>query len=143
MIELLAGTAGLLLVLLITAIVYAASYRSELDEARADFKAELKANELLGNRVTNMRADIIALEKNIDTLRSGHDRLVDERDQLKRQIGRMEAEARAAKLALPVKAGAGSIAFTPARDDKGKFLPKPKAPKASKPAKKPKPVSCG
>lgn len=111
MIELLAGTAGILSVLLVIAGVYAVTYRRERDEARADCKIEVGAREILGNRVSVLRADIETLEKALETMRHGHDALAEEKEQLKRQIGRMEAEARAAK---------------PKRGPGGKFIAKPK-----------------
>lgn len=125
MIELLAGTTAILAVLLIAAIVYAITYRRERDEFRdlheANQKFQAGTIEILGNRVENLRNDNRALEQQVDTLRTGHDKLVDERDLLKRQLGRMEAEARAAK---------------PKRGPGGKFIAK------SKPATV-TPIKCG
>ena len=133
MIELLAGTAALLSVLFVAAVVFAVSYRRERDEARSDVADRSATIEILDRRVTVLRGDneaLLSTNKNL----TGH------LDDARRQIGRMEAEARAEKMAAPVQQREGTIAFTPKRDSKGRFLPNPKPPKA---AKKPKPVSCG
>lgn len=80
--------------------------------------------EKLTGRVTTLRGDNLALEKSVDNLRTGHDRLVDERDQAVRELGRLKAEAVADKqMALPKR--------DPAT---GRFLPRPK------PAS---PIACG
>lgn len=132
MIELLAGTTAILAVLLIAAIVYAITYRRERDYIRnerddirdlheANHKFQAGTIEILGNRVENLRNDNRALEQQVDTLRTGHDKLVDERDQLKRHLGRMEAEARAAK---------------PKRGPGGKFIAKSKSATVT-------PIKCG
>lgn len=122
MIELLGGTAAILAVLLVLAAFYAVTYRMERDESRADLKAECGLNRHYENRITNMRADIQTLETALDTMRQGHDALAAEKEDLLRKIGRMEAEARSLK---------------PKRGPNGKFVPKPKAPKPTKP------VACG
>ena len=136
MIELLGGLAALLGVLLIVAVVFALSYRRERDEARSDVADRSATIEILDRRVTVLRGDN-------EALLSTNKNLIRNLDDARRQIGRMEAEARAEKLSAPVQQREGTIAFTPKRDSKGKFLPKPKAPKPPKAAKKPKPVSCG
>lgn len=119
MIELLAGLSAILAVLLIVAIVYAVTYRQERDDFRDLHEANAKSHagiiEILDNRVTTLRGDNEALTKELE--------------ELKRKIGRMEAEARAAK---------------PKRGPGGKFVSKPKAPKSLKASKStPKPVACG
>lgn len=137
MIELLIFGAGAAVGALTLALPYhrAASDRDVLQATKDSLAVDV---ELLGNRVTTLRGDNIALQHQVDTLRTGHDKLVDERDQLKRELGRIEAERRAAMLSPPVKPEPGTIALTPTRDAKGKFLPKPKPPKSM-----PKPVACG
>jgi hypothetical protein len=81
--------------------------------------------EKLTGRVTTLRGDNLALEKSVDNLRIGHDRLVDERDQAVRELGRLKAEAVAAK---------------PKRGANGKFVSKNAG---AVPKSMPKPVACG
>jgi cbb3-type cytochrome oxidase subunit 3 len=145
MIELLAGLAAILLILLISAIVYALSYRQERDMAqRAVFNLNDEIFTLNGtigileNRVTTLRGDNIALETQVTTLTDGFNVIAAERDALK-------AERVAEMSAAPARNPEGTIAFQPKRDSKGKFLPKPKTPKPPKTnlGKAPKPVACG
>lgn len=134
MIELLAGTVGILAVLFIGAVVYAHTYRDERNDARlslaiaqADVSALTKRVNELTNRNSVLRSDTQAQQKTIDDLRAGHDRLVDERDQALRELGRLKAQAIADKQAAQ-----------PKRDPKtGRFLPRPKT---AKPAS---PIACG
>lgn len=129
MIELLAGTAGILAVLFIGAVVYAHTYRDERDLAllnltiaQADVSALTKRVHELTNRNSVLRSDTQAQQKTIDNLRTGHDRLVDERDQAVRELGRLKAYAVAAK---------------PKRGANGRFVAKAKT---AKPAS---PIACG
>ena len=121
MIELVIFGAGVATGALALALPYhrAAKDRDVLQAAKDSLALDVYA---LTNRVTVLRGDNIAQQSQIDTLRTGHDRLVDERDQLKRQIGRIEAEARAKK----------SL-----RGPNGRFVSKKPKPEA------PKPVACG
>lgn len=126
MIELLGGLAALLGVLLIVAVVYAVTYRRERDDYRdvheTNSKFQAGAIEILNNRVTTLRNDNISLEKQVDVLRAGHDRLVADRDKAVRELGRLKAEQVAAK---------------PKRGPNGRFVSKKPQPS------KPKPVACG
>ena len=142
MIELLAGLSAIIAVLLIVAIVYAVTYRQDRDEANAIADERAKTIDVLDNRITVLKGDNIALEAANKLNGQTVAELTRQREDLKREIGRMEAERRAEKLSAPVKNREGTIAFTPARDEKGRFLPKPKAAKALK-ATPPKPVACG
>lgn len=108
--------------------------RDVLQAAKDSLAVDVEA---LSNRVTTLRGDNIALEADMKALTDGHSALVAERDGLKRQIGRLEAERRAAQ---------------PKRGEGGRFVAKPKAEKQpvaaafKKKAPKatpPKPVACG
>ena len=126
MIELLAGTAALLSVLFVAAVVFAVSYRRERDDYRdlheTNSKFQAGTIEILSNRVETLRNDNIALEKQVYVLRAGHDRLVDERDLAVRELGRLKAE---------------NVAAKPKRGPNGRFVSKKPQPS------KPKPVACG
>lgn len=123
MFEVLIFAAGVATGLLLLALPYhrAASDRDVLQAAKDSLARDVEA---LTNRVKALRGDNIALEAanklNGETITE----LTQQRDDLKREIGRMEAERRAAQ---------------PKRDKTtGRFLPSPKAA-----PKKPKPVACG
>lgn len=135
MIELLAGTASILGVLFLAAVVYAHSYRDERNDAllsltiaQADVAALTKRVNELTNRNSVLRSDTQAQQTTIDNLRTGHDRLVAERDEAVRENGRISAELVAANQRL--------AKFDRPRGAKGKFTSK-----AAKPAAKP--ISCG
>lgn len=98
------------------------SARIDRDEARADLKIEQQTSKALENRCTVLRGDNIAQQHTIDTLRAGHDALVDERDQAIREIGRIRAE---------------KVALKPKRGPNGRFISKSAAKST------PKPVACG
>ena len=121
MIELLIFGAGAAVGALAVALPYhrAASDRAVLQAAKDSLAIDVEA---LSNRVTELRGDNLALQSQVDTLRTGHDRLVDERDQAVRELGRVKAE---------------KIALKPKRGPNGRFISK-KPPKST-----PKPVACG
>lgn len=96
--------------------------RDQRDEALQDLTIARGDIKSLTNRVTVLRGDNIAQQKSIDVLREGHDRLVAERDEAVREMGRVKAE---------------KIALKPKRGPNGRFIPKPKAPKPAKP------IACG
>lgn len=93
--------------------------RNTLQAAKDSLAVDVEA---LKSRATVLRGDNLALEKQVDTLRAGHDRLVDERDKAVRELGRLKAEQVAAK---------------PKRGSNGRFVSKKPQPV------KPKPVACG
>lgn len=135
MIELLGGATVLLGMSTAVATYFAHSYRAERDEALLDLTVARGDIKSLTNRITTLKGDNIALEKQVDDKRKqieaksiSHDIVANELKEAKRQIGRMEAEARAA---------------APKRGEGGRFVAKPKAPKPPKAAKaKPAPISC-
>lgn len=92
----------------------------DLDEVRADFKAENGLNQVFEARINTLRSDNLALEKSVTELSEAHDRLVDERDALVRELGRVKAE---------------KLAMKPKRGPNGKFV--------SKKPKPAKPIACG
>jgi len=112
MIEFLAGTAGILGVLLVVAIVHAVSYRNERDMLAADLRDEISASRKMVELLDQRAAQIQTLQRTIDALREGHDRLVDERESFRRELGRLKAEKVAAK---------------PKRGPNGRFISKSKA----------------
>ena len=135
MIELLAGIAAILAVLLIVAIVYAQTYRTELDavraerdEARADLNVEYGVTASLENRAKTLRLDNASLEGEVKRLRT-------ENVELQRENGRFASEIRglkqdAAKRVQP-------------RDPKtGRMLPNPNAKRPRKPRANPAPIAC-
>lgn len=120
MIELLIFGAGAAVGALALALPYhrAVTDRDVLQAAKDSLAVDVEA---LSNRATVLRGDNIAQQAQIDLLRTGHDRLVDERDALKRELGRIKAE---------------KVAMKPKRDSKtGRFVSK-------KPAAV-TPISCG
>ena len=122
MIEVLAAVSLLAVLCLALCGYIIFNLRDERDEALQDLtiaRGDIKA---LTNRVSVLRGDNIAQQATIDTLRTGHDRLVDERDEAVRALGRLKAE---------------KVALKPKRGPNGRFIPKPKAPKPAKP------IACG
>jgi hypothetical protein len=133
MLELFAVVSLLAIICLALCIYIAMQLRDERDEALQDLTIAYGDIKALTNRVSVLRGDNIAQQTTIDTLREGHDRLVDERDEAVRELGRVKAEKVAEKLSAPVKHPEGTIAFTPKRGPNGRFIAKPKAPKPIKP----------
>ena len=136
MFEVLIFAAGVATGLLLLALPYtrAKNDRDVLQAAKDSLAVDVEA---LTNRATNLRADNIALEAANKLNGQTITELTQEREDLKRQIGRMEAERRAAQ---------------PKRGEGGRFVKKPKAEKQpvaaafkKKPPKAtpPKPVACG
>ena len=101
MIELLAAVCGILAVLLVIAVVYAASYR-------AGIGTQAKAAEILSNRITVLKMDVDERDRTIDQLRKVN-------TDLHRENGRLKAEQVAAK---------------PKRGPNGKFVKKAPKPVA-------------
>jgi uncharacterized caspase-like protein len=135
MLELLIFGAGAATGALALALPYtrARNDRDVLQAAKDSLAVDVEA---LTNRVTVLRGDNIAQQSTIDTLRTGHDRLVDERDDLKRQLGRIEAERRA-EMQKAVKTAQP-------RDPKtGRMLPNPNAKRPRKSRAKDAPIACG
>lgn len=122
MLELFAVVSLLAIICLALCIYIAMQLRDERDEALQDLTIAYGDIKALTNRVSVLRGDNIAQQTTIDTLRDGHDQLVDERDEAVRELGRLKAE---------------KVALKPKRGPNGRFIPKPKAPKPAKP------IACG
>lgn len=70
MFETLVGLAAILAILLIAAVFYAYTYRAERDELVADLAHERNVSKALEGRVTTLRSDNIALEREVGRLKA-------------------------------------------------------------------------
>jgi hypothetical protein len=125
MIEALAAVTLLLALVAAVAAIYAVKFRDERTEAWLDLGIARGDIKSLTNRASTLRADNIALE---------------------REVGRMKAGARVEKMSAPAKMPEGAIVLNPKRDAKGRFVAKPKAAKPVKAlagATENAPISCG
>lgn len=122
MLELFAAVSLLAVLCLALCIYIIFNLRNERDEALQDLTIQRGDVRSLTTRCTNLRGEVIAQQKSIDLLREGHDRLVAERDEAVRAMGRLRAEQIAAK---------------PKRGPGGKFIAK------SKKSETAKPIACG
>lgn len=134
--DLLAYAVPLLTIPTAAAALIAWTYRKDRDEARLDLTIARGDIRSLTSRVIVLQGEKIAQQTSIDTLRTGHDLLVAERDEAVRALGRLRAEnVAAAQSATACEAKPGTIIVSVNRDPStGKFLRKDQ---------KPAPISCG